>query len=104
MPKGRSALKVLVTGAAGFIGSTLSLKLLGRGDSVHGIDDLNDYYDVSLKEARLARCRVNAEFTFDKLNVADREGMAALFKLHSFDMAIHLAAQAGVRYSIENPH
>lgn len=97
-------MKFLVTGAAGFIGSTVSLKLLGRGDSVHGIDNLNNYYDVTLKEARLARCQAQQCFTFDKLDVADREGMAALFKRHRFDVVIHLAAQAGVRYSIENPH
>lgn len=97
-------MRVLVTGAAGFIGSTLSLKLLGRGDSVHGIDNLNNYYEVSLKEARLARCQTQKGFTFDKLDVADRDGMAALFKRHAFDVVVHLAAQAGVRYSIENPH
>lgn len=96
-------MKVLVTGAAGFIGSALSLKLLGRGDSVHGVDNLNNYYDVSLKEARLARCVNQRGFSFDRLDVADREGVAALFKRHSFDVVIHLAAQAGVRYSIENP-
>jgi len=96
--------KILVTGAAGFIGSTLSLKLLARGDGVHGIDNLNNYYDVTLKEARLARCQANPRFTFDKLDVADRDGMPALFKKHSFDAVVHLAAQAGVRYSLENPH
>jgi UDP-glucuronate 4-epimerase len=96
--------KILVTGAAGFIGSTLSLKLLARGDDVHGIDNLNNYYEVSLKEARLARCQAQKKFTFDKLDVGDRDGMAALFKRHKFDVVVHLAAQAGVRYSIENPH
>jgi UDP-glucuronate 4-epimerase len=94
----------LVTGAAGFIGSTVSLKLLGRGDSVHGIDNMNNYYDVTLKEARLARCQAHKGFSFDKLDVADRGGMAELFTRHRFDVVIHLAAQAGVRYSIENPH
>ncbi len=97
-------MKILVTGAAGFIGSVLSLKLLERGDSVHGLDNLNNYYDVSLKQARLARCTGHPRFTFDKLDVADREGMPALFKKQLFDVVIHLAAQAGVRYSIENPH
>lgn len=97
-------MKILVTGAAGFIGSALSLKLLERGDSVHGLDNLDNYYDVSLKQARLARCTRHPRFSFDKLDVADREGMPALFRKQSFDVVIHLAAQAGVRYSIENPH
>ncbi len=97
-------MKVLVTGAAGFIGSTLTLKLLARGDSVHGIDNLNNYYDVTLKQARLARLTMHAGFSFDKLDVADRAGMPALFKQHQFDRVVHLAAQAGVRYSLENPH
>lgn len=96
--------KVLVTGAAGFIGSTLSLRLLARGDQVHGIDNLNDYYDVSLKEARLARCKASDSFSFDKLDIGDRAAMAALFGRHRFDVVVNLAAQAGVRYSIENPH
>lgn len=94
---------VLVTGSAGFIGSTLTLKLLARGDQVFGIDNLNDYYDVTLKEARLARCRAQQGFHFEKLDVADRQAMAALFKNQRFDAVVHLAAQAGVRYSIENP-
>lgn len=96
--------RVLVTGSAGFIGSTLTLKLLARGDEVFGIDNLNDYYDVTLKEARLARCRKLPGFHFDKLDVADRPAMAALFKQNRFDAVVHLAAQAGVRYSIENPY
>ncbi|MEX1033998.1 MAG: NAD-dependent epimerase [Cellvibrionaceae bacterium] len=96
-------MKVLVTGAAGFIGSQLSHRLLARDDEVVGIDNLNDYYDVTLKEARLARLESQQDFTFIKLNVADREGMAALFREQQFSRVVHLAAQAGVRYSIENP-
>jgi len=97
-------LKILITGVAGFIGSTLALRLLQRGDQVHGIDNMNNYYDVSLKEARLARCTSNPGFTFQKLDIADRRGMQELFASHNFDSVMHLAAQAGVRYSIENPH
>lgn len=97
-------MNVLITGAAGFIGSTVALKMLERGDSIHGIDNLNNYYDVTLKEARLARVSARTGFSFDKLDVADRDGMALLFKKHRFDVVIHLAAQAGVRYSLENPH
>ena len=97
-------MKILITGVAGFIGSTLALRLLQRGDQVHGIDNMNNYYDVSLKEARLARCTSNAGFTFQKLDIADRRGMQELFASHSFDRVMHLAAQAGVRYSIDNPH
>jgi UDP-glucuronate 4-epimerase len=94
---------VLVTGAAGFIGFTLCMRLLARGNSVVGIDNLNDYYDVSLKEARLARLRPYSDFTFQKTDVADREAMAQLFSKNRFDAVMHLAAQAGVRYSIINP-
>ncbi len=97
-------MKLLVTGAAGFIGAALSHRLLDRGDEVVGLDNLNDYYDVSLKEARLARLTERDGFTFVKLDVADREGMERLFREHRFDAVMHLAAQAGVRYSIENPH
>ncbi len=79
-------------------------RLLARGDEVVGLDNLNDYYDPSLKEARLARLTPSANFRFVKLDVADREGMAALFAGEQFDRVIHLAAQAGVRYSLENPH
>lgn len=97
-------MKVLVTGAAGFIGYHLSQALLARGDSVVGIDNLNDYYDVSLKEARLSRLNAQGGFQFHHLDVADRSGMEGIFKQHDFDRVVHLAAQAGVRYSIENPH
>lgn len=97
-------MKILVTGAAGFIGMTLSLKLLARGDQVVGIDNLNDYYDVTLKQNRLNRLLPHANFRFIKLDVADHTGMAALFATEKFDRVIHLAAQAGVRYSLQNPH
>src|SRR5690348_16131838 len=96
--------KILVTGAAGFIGYHTSARLLARGDTVVGYDSLSDYYDVSLKDARLARLRPNAGFRFEKGDVADRERVAALFKQERFDRVIHLAAQAGVRYSLVNPH
>ncbi len=97
-------MRVLVTGAAGFIGAALSERLLGRGDEVIGLDDLNDYYDVELKKARLARLERHSSFRFTKLDVADRAGMASLFRAERFARVVHLAAQAGVRYSIENPH
>ncbi len=97
-------MKILVTGAAGFIGMHTSLRLLARGDQVVGIDNLNDYYDPTLKEARLARLAPHAGFRFVKLDVADRPGMEALFAREKFDRVIHLAAQAGVRYSLQNPH
>jgi UDP-glucuronate 4-epimerase len=96
--------KVLVTGAAGFIGMHVSQILLARGDQVVGIDNLNDYYDPQLKHNRLARLQGRPGFEFIKLDVADREGMAALFAQQGFDKVVHLAAQAGVRYSLVNPH
>jgi len=96
-------MKVLVTGAAGFIGSTLAHRLLDRDDSVVGIDNLNDYYDVRLKHARLDRLRARPGFVFHKLDIVEREPMAELFSANRFDAVVHLAAQAGVRYSIENP-
>ena len=96
-------MKVLVTGAAGFIGMHVSQILLARGDSVVGLDNLNDYYDVQLKLDRLARLTPHAGFRFVKMDVADREGMAKLFADEKFDRVVHLAAQAGVRYSLKNP-
>jgi len=96
-------MRILVTGAAGFIGSTLAHALLDRGDEVTGIDNLNDYYDVRLKQARLDRLRPRAGFLFHKLDIVERKAMAELFAAGKFDAVVHLAAQAGVRYSIENP-
>jgi len=96
-------MKVLVTGAAGFIGSTLTHRLLDRGDQVVGIVNLNDYYDVRLKHARLDRLRARDGFVFQKLDIVERGPMAELFAATKFDAVVHLAAQAGVRYSIENP-
>ena len=97
-------MKILVTGAAGFIGFHVSQVLCGRGDEVVGIDNLNDYYAVSLKEARLAQLEPLENFRFIKLDLADRSGMEQLFAVEKFDRVVHLGAQAGVRYSIENPH
>jgi UDP-glucuronate 4-epimerase len=97
-------MKVLITGAAGFIGSDLALRLLDRGDEVIGIDNLNDYYDPSLKEARLARTKDNPAFTDVRIDIEDRAGMAGLFEKHQPDGVVNLAAQAGVRYSLENPN
>ena len=94
---------VMITGAAGFIGSTLVLRLLDRGDKVTGIDNLNDYYDVSLKEARLSRLTPSEHFGFIKADISDQEEMRRLFADNDFDAVVNLAAQAGVRYSIENP-
>ncbi len=96
-------MKILITGAAGFIGSTLALRLLERGDTVYGIDNMNDYYDVRLKEARLKRAMSHSGFQFQKLDIIERDGMAKMFRAQKFDAVMHLAAQAGVRYSITNP-
>ena len=96
-------MKILVTGSAGFIGSALSIRLLDRGDEVVGIDNHNDYYDPALKEARLARHVDHSNYTHIRMNIEDRETMAKLFKDHQFEGVVNLAAQAGVRYSIENP-
>jgi UDP-glucuronate 4-epimerase len=97
-------MKFLVTGAAGFIGMHTAQRLLARGDTIVGVDNLNDYYDVSLKHARLARLKPDGRFSFHHLSVEDREGMARLFEQERPDRVIHLAAQAGVRYSLTNPH
>ncbi|MFO1251320.1 MAG: NAD-dependent epimerase [Inhella sp.] len=97
-------MKILVTGAAGFIGMHVSQILLARGDEVVGLDNLNDYYDPQLKHDRLARLTPQPGFRFVKLSVEDRAGMEALFAAEKFDRVVHLAAQAGVRYSLTNPH
>jgi UDP-glucuronate 4-epimerase len=94
---------ILLTGAAGFIGMHTALRLLARGDTVLGIDNLNDYYEVSLKQARLQSLTTHPGFTFQQIDVADREAMARLFAGPRFDAVVHLAAQAGVRYSISHP-
>jgi UDP-glucuronate 4-epimerase len=96
--------KILVTGAAGFIGFHLTLRLLERGDEVVGFDNLNDYYDVTLKGARLKQLEGRNGFTFIRGDLADRDGMARLFAEGRFNKVVHLAAQAGVRYSLINPH
>ncbi|MDN3715946.1 NAD-dependent epimerase [Vibrio breoganii] len=96
-------MKYLVTGAAGFIGSAVVEQLTAKNHQVVGVDNLNDYYDVALKEARLARIQ-HSNFKLVELDIADRDGVASLFEAEQFDQVIHLAAQAGVRYSIENPH
>jgi len=96
-------MKVLVTGSAGFIGSALSIRLLDRGDEVIGIDNHNDYYDPALKEARLARHADHLNYTHIRMNIENREAMVQLFQDHQFEGVVNLAAQAGVRYSIENP-
>ena len=97
-------MKFLLTGCAGFIGMHTALRLLERGDEVVGVDNLNNYYDVTLKEARLRRLTEFSRFSFHKLSVEDKDGMAALFASAKPQRVIHLAAQAGVRYSLSNPH
>ncbi len=96
--------KILVTGAAGFIGFHVSQLLLERGDQVIGVDNLNDYYDVRLKRDRLRQLIGQTEFSFAEIDVADRQALPELFAGEQVDVVIHLAAQAGVRYSLENPH
>lgn len=95
---------VLVTGAAGFIGYHLSRRILSAGLAVVGLDNVNDYYDPSLKESRLKRLGSDDRFTFVRADLADRDRMRALFDQHGFEVVVNLAAQAGVRYSLENPH
>ena len=95
---------ILVTGAAGFIGYHTALRLIERGDEVLGVDNLNDYYDPTLKQARLAQLEGRKNFRFERLDLADREAVERLFDRERFDRVIHLAAQAGVRYSLTNPH
>ena len=97
-------MKILVTGSAGFIGSATAGRLLERGYEVVGLDNLNEYYEVTLKEARLERLTARPNFRFVKLDLADSSGVAALFAREKFPRVVHLAAQAGVRYSLENPH
>lgn len=97
-------MKILVTGAAGFIGFHTARQLLERGDTVIGLDNFNDYYDVSLKDSRAAILDDYADFRMARLDLSDRDGMERLFRDEGFEKVVHLAAQAGVRYSIENPH
>lgn len=97
-------MKVLLTGAAGFIGFHLARVLLERGDQVVGVDNLNDYYDVRLKHARLERLEKYDDFSFRRLDITDRDGVEALFAGEKPEVVVNLAAQAGVRYSLENPH
>jgi UDP-glucuronate 4-epimerase len=97
-------MKLLVTGAAGFIGSATARRLLDRGDEVVGLDNLNDYYDVSLKQARLGFLQPQRSFRFVHADLADRPAIAALFEREKFERVVHLGAQAGVRYSLKNPH
>jgi UDP-glucuronate 4-epimerase len=97
-------MKVLVTGAAGFIGFFTASRFLGRGDEVVGLDNLNDYYDVSLKHARLERLQRQPGFRFERMDLGDSKQMARLFEREKFQRVVHLGAQAGVRYSIQDPH
>ena len=96
-------MKVLVTGAAGFIGSFVARRFLERGDEVVGLDNLNDYYDPALKLARLARLEGQSGFRFTRLDLADASGMATLFAQEKFQRVVHLGAQAGVRHSLKDP-
>ncbi len=97
-------MKILVTGAAGFIGSHVAAKLCARGDSITGIDNLNEYYDPKLKLARLENILTAPNFDFIKMDISDRAAMEELFQQHKFERVVHLAAQAGVRYSLDHPH
>jgi UDP-glucuronate 4-epimerase len=95
---------ILTTGAAGFIGFHVAQRLLSDGREVVGVDSVNDYYNPKLKEARLELLKRNSKFTFVKLDLADRAASKSLFEHHRFPAVVHLAAQAGVRYSLQNPH
>ncbi|MDR3606300.1 MAG: SDR family NAD(P)-dependent oxidoreductase [Oligoflexia bacterium] len=97
-------MRILVTGAAGFIGNEVSRILLEAGETVYGLDNLNDYYEVSLKEARLARLKDHSRFHFAKMDIADHSALKKVYDEAAPDIVVHLAAQAGVRYSVENPH
>ena len=97
-------MKILITGVAGFIGYHLAQRLLSEGNQVHGVDNLNDYYNVTLKQARLDRMLPHTGFIFDHLDISDRTSVTKLFEQNQFDCVVHLAAQAGVRYSLQNPH
>ena len=96
-------MNILITGVAGFIGYHLAQRLLVEGFNVYGIDNLNDYYDVNLKQARLAQLYPQPNFTFEPIDLSDRLGMTRLFQHQNFDGVVNLAAQAGVRYSLQNP-
>jgi len=96
-------MKILVTGAAGFIGFHSCIRLLEEGHEITGIDNINNYYDIQLKHSRLEKLKTKTNFIFKKIDLADRSGIAELFKNNSFDVVLHLGAQAGVRYSIDNP-
>jgi len=104
MEKGKTMRKILVTGAAGFIGSHLTKKLIANGDQVVGLDNVNNYYSVKLKEDRLQQLEILPNFSFVKANLEDRGAVEELFAKEKFDVVVNLAAQAGVRYSLENPH
>src|ERR1700744_5124795 len=97
-------MKYLVTGAAGFIGAATAQRLLSRGDEVVGLDNLNEYYEVALKQARLARLAPYASFKFVRADLADREAIERLFAQENFERVVHLGAQAGVRHSLKDPH
>ena len=97
-------MKILITGVAGFIGYHLAKRLLAEDNQVYGIDNLNNYYDVSLKQARLEQLLPHKQFTFNYLDISDRSAVAQLFEQYHFDCVVNLAAQAGVRYSLQNPH
>ena len=96
-------MKILVTGSAGFIGSSLAIKLLERGDEVIGIDNHNNYYDPSLKEARLVRFIDHKNYTHIRVDIEEKEAVETIFKKHQFEVVVNMAAQAGVQYSIKNP-